>query len=628
MTAEISTGVVIPSGPQLVKSDHFVDESVECKVIGKLSGTNFDYPIVKDKVVIGRNSSHGKVDVNIGHSSYVSRKHLQITYERGRFFLICQGKNGVFVDGQFQRLGAHPMPLDKTCVIRFPSTTIKLSFSPFPTEVSSYNSVKESEVSQETVDSEAKPVLSHINFLDKSNLYDDTSSRLKNISSPPIINKHSKNIATYETRGFLSAPPSPTGTISAVNSCPSSPRSRPQHYGSHHEQVTENLNAAASAIAASVVEDNGNTEGVDSKPPYSYAQLIIQAISSATQRQLTLSGIYAHITKHYPYYRTADKGWQNSIRHNLSLNRYFVKVPRSQEESGKGSFWRVDPASERKLVEQAWRKRRQRTVPCFCAPLTSGVSTITRSAPVSPEHSNQVNPLSPLNSVHGLSSSAMHNNTHKLGEEESKIKLVQLSSRFAQSAPGSPSGHGQINQFSVPSIGGVPVPNVHSTSLETSSSVSQNSHVIPTSIWSQSIQQGIRIADKDVIHDGKNGVTDSKDNAPVEKLSVVMHAPASSSVNPGTFTSVNTSHPLLQQQHVVMVTGQSGSRGPQTIPINIGTLVSGGNPIMNPGLPFMVAGNQQLLMKRISDSNDTDVTAAKKLRADGQMDHDLPTMQK
>lgn len=48
----------------------------------------------------------------------------------------------------------------------------------------------------------------------------------------------------------------------------------------------------------------------ESKPPFSYAQLIVQAISSAQDRQLTLSGIYAHITKHYPYYRTADKGWQ------------------------------------------------------------------------------------------------------------------------------------------------------------------------------------------------------------------------------------------------------------------------------------------------------------------------------
>lgn len=64
----------------------------------------------------------------------------------------------------------------------------------------------------------------------------------------------------------------------------------------------------------------------EAKPPYSYAQLIVQAIASAPDKQLTLSGIYSYITKHYPYYRTADKGWQNSIRHNLSLNRYVIYI--------------------------------------------------------------------------------------------------------------------------------------------------------------------------------------------------------------------------------------------------------------------------------------------------------------
>jgi len=52
------------------------------------------------------------------------------------------------------------------------------------------------------------------------------------------------------------------------------------------------------------------TSGSRSKPPYSYAQLIVQAIASNPDHQLTLSGIYAYISRNYPYYRPNDKGWQ------------------------------------------------------------------------------------------------------------------------------------------------------------------------------------------------------------------------------------------------------------------------------------------------------------------------------
>ena len=109
---------------------------------------------------------------------------------------------------------------------------------------------------------------------------------------------------------------------------------------------------SANSLQSNLDQDLSKEEAKDIKPPYSYATMITQAILSNPQGVMSLSEIYNWIADHYAYYKYSKTGWQNSIRHNLSLNKAFEKVPRRPNEPGKGMKWQISESYKEEFLNK------------------------------------------------------------------------------------------------------------------------------------------------------------------------------------------------------------------------------------------------------------------------------------
>jgi forkhead box protein K len=73
--------------------------------------TKTEYLVRQTRVTVGRSSARSAADVDLGESNFISRNHLEIYLDNGRFFVLVTGKNGIFVDDLFHKKGSPPVEL-------------------------------------------------------------------------------------------------------------------------------------------------------------------------------------------------------------------------------------------------------------------------------------------------------------------------------------------------------------------------------------------------------------------------------------------------------------------------------------------------------------------------------------
>lgn len=198
----------------------------------------------------------------------------------------------------------------------------------------------------------ASPPLNHLGALNPA-IVEKVSPSLSSLHEPlrtssPVLEDY--GVAQESISGHS------TGINTSSNS--SSPENTTTDETSPAKDSTGTNPAATNGTDSKSTKDSSSKSARrPEKPPYSYIALIVMAIQSSPMKKLTLSEIYQFLQNKFEFFRGSYQGWKNSVRHNLSLNECFIKLPKGLGRPGKGHYWTIDPASEFMFEEGSFRRR-------------------------------------------------------------------------------------------------------------------------------------------------------------------------------------------------------------------------------------------------------------------------------
>ena len=399
--------LVEPEQPTTVMKTYANDKNLasEVQAYAKLAGRDWTFYVKNLNIIIGRNTDNvlnnpnqlldpdSTVDIDLGPGKVVSRKHATIVFntEKGGWELHILGRNGAKVNFERVPTGSDyaPVKLSSGTILDIggtqmmfilPDTEPIISDSTFealmprlftvlgPTGQSNNQFLNEiirnsqyfRTQQQELQDNERNQRNSvAMNQARTFKMYGNSSNLPypngthfihQNIPSGANMQHNHSNNSSNGSNTVFSPMEANSGIISQDAFKNHSKSSSSASGSSSSSRFQNPLSVSGFPHAIDFASDLSRDENKTVKPPHSYATMITQAILASREGVISLADIYKFISTNYAYYRFAKTGWQNSIRHNLSLNKAFEKVPRRPNEPGKGMKWRISESFQNDFI--------------------------------------------------------------------------------------------------------------------------------------------------------------------------------------------------------------------------------------------------------------------------------------